>query len=152
MKAQVLFYEALRIYYFSGPGWKRGGLSTLINSVYILSIKESSFSVIFKNLLIKFLGCWPSLSKLLSPIKCIWLGCFHFSLFVWPVILNSYLKYKVVISACRNVWVYWGATTSALIPFALWPFALVPFDLLTICSIAHRSRRLLYMSSALFVN
>ena len=50
-----------------------------------------------------------------------------------------------------------GATTSALIPFALRPFALVlfalvPFALLTICSIAHRSRRLLYMSSALYVN
>ena len=49
-------------------------------------------------------------------------------------------------------YVYMGATTSALFPFALWPFALVPFALLTICSIAHRSRRLLYMSSALYVN
>ena len=48
--------------------------------------------------------------------------------------------------------VLFGATTSALIPFALWPFALVPFALLTICSIAYRSRHLLYMSSALYVN
>ena len=41
--------------------------------------------------------------------------------------------------------------TFALIPFALWPFTLVPFALLTIYSIAHRSRRLLYKTSALSV-